>query len=76
MEWAELDLDAAEWRISGSKMKMKLDHLVPLSTQAVERPRSVQPMTRHGRNVFPSLRTGERPMSENTINAAAVQSGA
>ena len=69
-EWAEIDLDAAEWRISGSKMKMKVDHIVPLSTQAVEILRSVQPLTGHGRYVFPSLRTGERPMSENTINAA------
>ena len=70
MEWAEIDLDAADWRIPGSKMKMKVDHLVPLSNQAVELLRGVQPMTGHGRYVFPSLRTGERPMSENTINAA------
>jgi integrase len=70
MEWAELDLGAAEWRIPGSKMKMKVDHLVPLSKQAVELLHGVQPMTGHGRFVFPSLRTGERPMSENTINAA------
>lgn len=70
MEWAELDLDAAEWRIPGSKMKMKVDHVVPLCTQAVELLRSVQPLTGHGRYVFPSLRTGERPMSENTINGA------
>lgn len=69
-EWAEIDLDAAEWRIPGNKMKMKVDHLVPLSTQAVDILRSVQPLTGHGRYVFPSLRTGERPMSENTINAA------
>jgi integrase len=69
-EWAEFDLDAAEWNIPGSKMKMKRDHLVPLSTQAVEILRSVQPITGHGRYVFPSLRTGERPMSENTVNAA------
>jgi integrase len=68
--WAEIDLDAAEWRIPGSKMKMKVDHLVPLSTQAVEILRSVQAITGHGKYVFPSLRTGERPMSENTINAA------
>lgn len=69
-EWAEIDLDAAEWRIPGSKMKMKVDHLVPLSMQAVAILRSVQPLTGHGRYVFPGLRTGERPMSENTINAA------
>lgn len=69
-EWAEINLDAAEWRIPGSKMKMKMDHLVPLSTQAVEILRGVHPITGHGRFVFPSMRTGERPMSENTINAA------
>lgn len=69
-EWAEIDLEAAEWRIPGSKMKMKVDHLVPLSAQAVEILRSVQPITGHGQYVFPSLRTGARPMSENTINAA------
>jgi len=69
-EWAEIDLDAGEWRIPGAKMKMKVDHIVPLSTQAVEILRSVQPITGHGRYVFPSIRTGERPMSENTVNAA------
>lgn len=69
-EWAEMDLDAAEWRIPASKMKMKLDHIVPLSTQAVEILRNLQPITGHGHYVFPSLRTGERPMSENTINCS------
>ena len=69
-EWAEVDLDTAEWRIPASKMKMKVDHLVPLSTQAVALLRSMQSITGHGRYVFPSLRTGERPMSDNTINAA------
>ncbi len=69
-EWVEIDLDAAEWRIPGSKMKMKVDHLVPLSTQAVDILRSIHPATGHGQYVFPSLRTGERPMSENTVNAA------
>ncbi len=69
-EWSEFDLDAAEWNIPGAKMKMKIDHLVPLSSQAVETLRSLQPLTGHGRYVFPSLRTGERPMSENTINSA------
>lgn len=71
MEWAELDLDAAEWRIPGSKMKMKVDHLVPLSTQALEIIQSVKLMTGSRRYVFPSIgRSEDRPMSENTINSA------
>lgn len=69
-EWTEIDLEAAEWRIPGRKMKMKIDHMVPLSIQAVEILRSIQTLTGHGKFVFPSVRTGERCMSENTITAA------
>jgi integrase len=69
-EWTEIDLEAAEWNIPGSKMKMKEDHLVPLSTQAVELLRGVHALTGHGKYVFPSVRTSDRCMSENTINAA------
>jgi integrase len=69
-EWSEIDLDAAEWRIPGSKMKMGQDHIVPLATQAVELLRGLHAMTGHSKFVFPSVRTGARCMSENTINAA------
>lgn len=69
-EWAEIDLDAAEWNIPGPKMKMGADHLVPLSRQAVEILREMHLITGHGKYVFPSIRTGERCMNENTINAA------
>ncbi|MFZ6848463.1 tyrosine-type recombinase/integrase [Undibacterium sp. RuRC25W] len=69
-EWSEIDLELAEWRIPGVKMKMGLDHIVPLSTQAVEILRGMHLITGHGKYVFPSIRTGDRCMSENTINAA------
>jgi integrase len=69
-EWAHVDLDAAEWRIPGEKMKMGLDHIVPLSKQALAILDGLKPMTGHGRYVLPSIRTDERCMSENTVNAA------
>lgn len=69
-EWSEIHLDAAEWRIPAKKMKMQLEHLVPLPTQAVAILRALQPVTGEGRYVFPGLRSGQRCMSENTINAA------
>lgn len=69
-EWAEIDLDAGEWRIPGVKMKMRDPHVVPLSRQAVEVLRELHPLTGGGRYVFPSERTTARCMSENTINAA------
>jgi integrase len=69
-EWSEIDLDAAEWRIPGCKMKMGQDHIVPLARQAVELLRRLHEMTGYGKFVFPSVRTSERCMSENTVNAA------
>lgn len=32
-EWTEIDLEAAEWRITTAKMRTKVEHLVPLSRQ-------------------------------------------
>jgi integrase len=69
-EWAEVDLENAEWRIPAARMKMRSAHVVPLSTQAVEILRDLQPLTGDGRLLFPGARSRSRPMSENTINAA------
>ncbi|WP_175786905.1 tyrosine-type recombinase/integrase [Burkholderia anthina] len=69
-EWSEFDLDKAEWRIPAEKMKSRAMHLVPLPVQAIYILRELQPLTGNGKYVFPGERTRERPMSENTINAA------
>lgn len=70
MEWAEVDLDRAEWRIPPGKMKMREEHVVPLAPQAIEILRELHGLTGRHKYVFPSIRTANRPMSENTINAA------
>jgi len=69
-EWAEFDLDRAEWNIAATRMKNREPHLVPLSVQALDVLRELHPLTGTGRYVFPGLRTPTRPMSENTVNAA------
>lgn len=69
-EWSEMDLDAAAWRIPVHKMKMREAHVVPLSTQAVAILHELEPLTGRGRYLFPSLRSPNEPMSENTVNAA------
>lgn len=74
-EWAEFDLDEAQWRIPGMKMKMGETHLVPLSTQAVAILRELQPLTGKGCYVFPGVRSNARPMSENTVLAALRRMG-
>ncbi|HOX69133.1 MAG TPA: integrase arm-type DNA-binding domain-containing protein [Burkholderiaceae bacterium] len=77
MEWAWVDLEARMLTIPAESMKLskhdKLNgkpHLVPLARQAVAVLKALEPLTGHGRYVFPGARTGERPMSDNTINAA------
>ncbi|MEL7641677.1 MAG: integrase arm-type DNA-binding domain-containing protein [Solidesulfovibrio sp.] len=74
-EWSEIDLDKAEWRIPAEKMKMREQHIVPLSRQAVAILRELHPLTGVGRYVFPSIRTSARPMSENTVLAALRRMG-
>jgi integrase len=76
-EWADIDLNKALWTIPSADMKRRVQekksgrpHLVPLSTQAVAVLRDLHELTGHGRYVFPSLLTGERCMSENTVNTA------
>ena len=75
--WDEFDLDGGWWRIPPARMKgsreRKLNgppHWVPLPTQARRVLEELRPVTGHSKYVFPSERSKERPMSENTINMA------
>lgn len=70
MEWAEINVEAAEWRIPAEKMKMRMQHIVPLSRQALAILEEIRPHTGDGKYVFPCVRTPARPMSENAIGAA------
>lgn len=69
-EWSEIDIESATWRIPGPRMKMRRDHVVPLSRQTIAIFEEIRPLTGQGRFVFPSVRTTERCMSENTITGA------
>lgn len=74
-EWAEINLDLAEWNIPGERMKMGVPHIVPLSTQAVAILRELHALTGGSRYVFPGARTNGRPMSDNAILAALRRMG-
>ena len=71
-EWVEIDIPGATWRIPAARMKMREEHIVPLSHQAVSILRELQQVTggTNAKYVFPSIRTRARCMSENTVNAA------
>ncbi len=68
--WSEVDLEQATWTIPAARMKMRADHIVPLSRQAVAILRELQPLTGQGHLVFPSARGGQRPMSDMACLAA------
>jgi integrase len=70
MKWEDVDLEKAVWSLSASATKMRKPHSVPLSKQALAILEAMKPLTGRGKYVFPSIRTRERPMSENTINGA------
>ena len=82
MEWRWIDFDAAMLSVPAEVMKRRkadkangVPHLVPLAPQAVATLDDLKPLTGHGRYVFPSLLTGERCMSENTVRGALRRMG-
>ena len=82
MAWADVDLDGAMWTIPAAKMKRRVKekeqgdaHMVPLATQAVAILRDLKPLTGDCEFVFPSVRGGDRPMSNMTLNGALQRLG-
>ncbi len=72
-EWADIDLEAGEWRYTVTKTQS--EHVVPLATQSVAILRELHALTGRGRYVFPSARTLSRPMSDNAVLSALRRSG-
>jgi len=72
-KWADIDLDAGDWRFDVTKTKTQ--HIVPLSQQALAILRELQPLTGASEFVFPSGRGFARPMSDNAILAALRRMG-
>jgi integrase len=68
-QWEEVNRTESVWTVPPSRMKMRRQHRVPLPRQAIEILDQLHAITGHGPFLFPSLRTQERPISENTLNA-------
>jgi integrase len=73
--WTEFDFDKAEWRIPAERMKMREQHLVPLSSQAVAVLRELQKHTGNWQYVFPNPHRPITFMSENAILQALHRMG-
>jgi integrase len=75
MEWAQVNLETAEWNIPAERMKTRQPHLVPLAHQSLEILRELYPLTGTGKYVFPNPRSSKRPMSNNAVLAALRRMG-
>lgn len=68
--WSEFDLAKREWRIPAERMKMKEEHIIPLSDQAIAVIEVLRPITGGLELLFPGIRNPRKPMSENTLTFA------
>jgi integrase len=74
-EWSEINFDTRAWLIPAHRMKMRVPHIVPLSTQATALFKDIQPATGDGKYVFPSPRSRTRPLSNVALLAALRRMG-
>ena len=72
--WNEFDLDGATWIIPAERMKMRAEHVVPLSAQAIAVLRELQGLGGGSRYVFPG-RNPDKPISNNTMLFALYRLG-
>jgi integrase len=66
-KWKEFDFKKAEWRIPAARMKMRAEHVVPLSKQVLALFKSQREISGGFEHVFPNRNRLIEPMSENTI---------
>lgn len=72
-KWSEINLEVGTWQYRVSKTKT--DHIVPLSTQALEILHEIHPVSGHGEYVFQGGHSPLKPMSESAVNAALKRMG-
>ena len=73
-KWAEFDSDKALWIIPAERMKMRTDHVVPLSRQALAMLVELKKISCGSRYVFPG-RNRDKPLSNNTMLFALYRLG-
>lgn len=68
--WEEIDLDAKTWTIPAHKMKMKVAHVIPLSTQALAILEKMRVISCNSPYIFQSEIKPQQPMNKQTANRA------
>jgi integrase len=73
--WEEIDERGAQWRIPAERMKMKTEHTVPLSDQALRVLMAMRKISGSDAMVFPSPFYPGKPLSDGTLNSALARLG-
>jgi integrase len=74
-KWEEFDFEQRLWRIPAERMKMKTEHLVPLSNQVLVLLDEIREITGRFDFLFPGERNRKKCMSENTMTFAIYRLG-
>jgi len=74
-EWEELNFDKAQWIVPAERTKMKKDHIVPLSKQALAIFKELYEMNGHKKYVFPSVQKLNQAMHPDTLLRALYKFG-
>ncbi|MEL4180214.1 tyrosine-type recombinase/integrase [Roseateles sp. PN1] len=73
--WTEFDIEGGIWRIPAERMKMGVEHLVPLSLQSIALLKELQAITGGSPWLFPNYRRPDDCMTPTTINRALERMG-
>lgn len=73
--WNEIDLELKEWRIPAERMKMREQHIVPLSCQSIMILEEVKSLNISSVYLFSNARNHTKPLSENTLLYALYRMG-
>jgi integrase len=74
-EWSEINLENKLWVIPAERMKMRLEHKVPLTEQAIEILERLKPITGHRKHLFPSHIDHKKHCNVETANKALIRMG-
>lgn len=73
--WSEINLQQKTWTIPAERMKRGIEHVIPLSTQAISILEIMKPITGNREHVFSSTKNPRKPMNSSTANAALKRMG-
>ncbi|MEN8265344.1 MAG: integrase arm-type DNA-binding domain-containing protein [Nitrospirota bacterium] len=74
-KWNEFDFDAKQWIIPGERMKMKAEHIIPLSKQVIEILEQLKQINGRYDFILPGIKDPRKPISANTLIYAIYRMG-